>query len=379
MNNDATRPAPRETYLRYAPNRDVVFVMGAGASHPDGVPLQEHILPMMFSGEDEDISDSVIGIEVAEFLSDNFYIDTENDDYPKLEAVFGFIDYFMQQNESLSAKYTHAKIRRIRENLIKLIHTIVNLSTDNHSHTYHLFWDKIRQHNRNVSIITLNYDTLLEQAFDFLFRQCGYIDYCIHLMNYEKFPELAEFNYWINPREPICIGADESPVAFKLIKLHGSLNWKYCNCCNQTLLTPWDRKIDLNRGKLVGYSYPDQKEYDYYCPLDGTEFQTVIMPPSFLKALNHPVISQLFSEAAREIRLTRRVVFIGYSLSDADIHIKSLFKKHLRSEVEVVVVNIKHSADLTQHYRALTKNVTFIQTSFEAAVHDPKLMERLLT
>jgi len=36
-----------EKFLRYSINRNVVFVLGAGASHPDGVPLQKDMLPMM--------------------------------------------------------------------------------------------------------------------------------------------------------------------------------------------------------------------------------------------------------------------------------------------------------------------------------------------
>ena len=90
-----------------------------------------------------------------------------------------------------------------------------------------------------------------------------------------------------------------------MVEIHVSL--KYCNCCNQTLLTPWDRKIDLNRGKFIGHTFPDEEEYDYYCPLDGTEFQTLIIPPSFIKSIGNPIISQLFSEASREIRLAREI------------------------------------------------------------------------
>jgi hypothetical protein len=42
---------PTEKYLRYEPYRDTVFILGAGTSHPDGVPLQEHILPMIDSAK----------------------------------------------------------------------------------------------------------------------------------------------------------------------------------------------------------------------------------------------------------------------------------------------------------------------------------------
>ena len=377
MSDDAEMK-PSEKYLRYAPIRDVLFVMGAGSSHPDGVPLQHDILPLIISDEVMEISNTSIGRQVREFIFDNFSVDPPAGSFPKLEAIFGFLDYFIQQNESLNSKYTYETIREIKENFIKTIHYIVNLRTDQRSKTYHLFWDAVARYNRNISIVTLNYDTLLEQAFDFLFQKYGYLDYSIHLMNYDRLIELQDFNFWINPREPIEVQPGEDPVPIKIIKLHGSLNWKYCNCCNHTLLTPWDRKIDLNRGKLIGHTFPDEKEYDYYCPIDKTEFQTLIMPPSYLKSLNNPVVTQLFAEASREIRMSRKIVFIGYSLSDADVHIKALFKKHLKDNTRLVVVNPKRSANLRQQYQALSSDVQFIQRSFEDLVQDEESMRQLL-
>ena len=59
-------------FLKYSVKRDVVFVLGAGASHPDGVPLQKHILPMILSKKNEEIKNSLIGKTVIEFINDNF-------------------------------------------------------------------------------------------------------------------------------------------------------------------------------------------------------------------------------------------------------------------------------------------------------------------
>ncbi len=365
-------------FLKYLPKRDVVFVLGAGASHPDGVPLQKHILPIILSENNNEIGNSLIGKTVIEFIYDNFDYDIKRNEFPQLEAVFGFLDYFIQQNESLNAKYTHNKIVEIKEYLIKLIHYIVNLETHKKSKYYHLFWEAIKKNNTNISIITLNYDTLLEQAFDFLFQKTGYIDYCIHLMNYDKIDKLKDYNFWINPREPVKTIRDGNPVPFKIIKLHGSLNWKYCNCCNQILLTPWDRTIDLQRGKFLGYTYPNNEKYEYVCPLDSTEFQTLIMPPSYLKLLNQPIISQLFSEASREIRDAKKIVFIGYSLSDADVHIKALFKKQLKPETKVIVVNSKKEYSLKHKYHAIQKDVKFYHCSFEEMVNDEKILKDIL-
>ncbi len=367
-----------EKFLRYAPARDAIFVLGAGTSHPDGVPLQRHLLPMIISGNIPEIENSSIGKSVVEFIKDNFVYFSQGGKYPQLEAVFGFLDYFIQQNESLSSKYSNSRIREIKEYLIKLIHYVVDLRTNSKSAMYHAFWESIQKFNSNVSIITLNYDTLLEQAFEFLFKEFGYLDYSIRFMNYEHLPELKPFNFWINTTEPVKITHNESPVPIKLIKLHGSLNWKYCNCCNQVLLTPWDRKIDLNRGKFLGYTYPEKNVYEYTCPLDGTDFQTLIMPPSFLKPLSHPVLSQLLSDASREIRITKKIVFIGYSMSDTDIHIKALFKKQLNKNVKVYVVNHRKTEALKRKYLSISDNVEFIDVSFEDLVQNTDILEELL-
>ena len=334
---------------------------------------------MILNHHQEELRETYIGNSVIDFIENNFVFNCEKEQYPNLEAVFGFLDYFIQQNESLNSKYTHNKIVEIKEYLIKLIHYIVNFQTDKKSKYYHMFWSAIQKHNNNISIITLNYDTLLEQAFDFLYAKFGFLDYCTHLMNYDKIKELKNFNFWINPRQPINVAADVSPVPIKIIKLHGSLNWKYCNCCNQTLLTPWDRTIDLHRGKFLGFTYPENEKYEYVCPLDGTEFQTLIMPPTYIKLLNQPVISQLMSEASREIRDAKNIVFVGYSLSDADVHIKALFRKQFRSDQQLIVVNNKKAKTLRNKYLALSRNMHYFQCSFESLVSDEALLKEIVS
>jgi NAD-dependent SIR2 family protein deacetylase len=374
---ESSQHSSKEIFLRYKPQRDVLFVLGAGASHPDGVPLQKHILPSILSDPGGAISGSEIGKEFSRFFYSNFKIRDKY--FPELEAVFGFLDYFIQQDESLNQEYTVTKIRQIKEYLIKLIHYIIDFQFSDRSKYYHLFWEAVHGTNRNSSFITLNYDTLFEQAFEFLFNQSCYIDYCIDLMNYRKDDLLKSFNTWTNPREPVLYKEGEDPVSYKIIKVHGSLNWKYCNCCNQTLLTPWDRSIDLNEGKFLGYTYPDRQVYEYKCPFDGTDFQTLIMPPSFVKPFFQHVISQLLNEASKEIRIAKRIVFIGYSLSNADIHIKAIFKKNLSKDTEVIVVNPRKKESLELNYRALSENTEFVFCTFEEMVQDEALMKRLLT
>ncbi len=369
-----------EVFLKYKPDRDVIFVMGAGASYPDGVPLQKHLIPLILSESNDYIRNSVIGSKVIKFLTDNFFIEKNHEEgYPRLEAVFGFLDYFITNNESLSSDYTFAILYEIKEYLIKLIHYVVDQNTDRRSLVYHRFWDSVFGYNDNISVITLNYDTLLEQAFDDYFRKRGFIDYAIHLMNDESVKGLEQYNFWVNTGKPVKVEANTNPVPIKILKLHGSLNWKYCNCCNQVLLTPWDREIDLNRGKFLGYTYPEREKYEYSCPLDKTDFNTLILPPSSVKSFTNPVIMQLFNEASREIRKVKKVVFVGYSLSHSDIHIKALFKKNLSGDSKIYIINNKNSDVLFFRYKSLSDNVEFINSPFEEVVNDEALMRKLLS
>ena len=370
----------QESFLKYADQRDVVFVLGAGASHPDGVPLQNDLIPMLLSGKIKELQDSFIGKEVIDFIKENFHYKSSSANFPRLEAVFGFLDYFIQHDESLNTKYTTSKLIEIKEYLIKIIHYLVDLRTDKRSPYYHLFWEIIFNNNSNVSVLTMNYDTLLEQAFEDFYQQKGYIDYRIHFMNYEPYARgVHKLTKWINATDPVIVTGNNIPVPIKIIKIHGSLNWKYCNCCNQVLITPWDRKIDLNKGKFLGYTYPDNERYEYKCPLDNTEFNTLIVPPTYLKTLVHPIISQLLREASREIRSTKRIVFLGYSLSNSDIHIKALFKKHIQKGTEIIVINPIFRKSQLNNYKALSDNVKFMEIGFEEFLKDEDLIKSLLT
>ena len=103
------------------------------------------------------------------------------------------------------------------------------------------------------------------------------------------------------------------------------------------------------------------------------------MPPSYLKTLHHPAITQLINEAAREIRIAKKIIFIGYSLSNSDVHIKALFRKQMKPDMEVVVVNPKKKESMELNYRSLTDNVKFLYISFEEMLQDKSLIGSLFT
>lgn len=353
-----------EQFIKYENKRDVLFVFGAGASIADGAPLQKNLLSKILN---EDYRSSKIATLMKDFITENFYLDNNN--FPSLEAVFGYLDYFISKKESLGGKYTTIKLTLIKETLIRLIHHCISKSKSTKG-IYKLFWETVNATNKNISIITLNYDTLLEESFDFLYPSDALIDYCINFMNYEQYDKIAAFNWWIDPRKPVPIWNGIKPTPIKIIKIHGSLNWKYCNCCNQVLLTPWDTDIDIKsqgfKGRILE-SCTNLKEviFDLKCPNDNTPFDTFIVPPSHIKELNHPAITKLFDEAAIEIRKAKKIVFIGYSFPEADVHIKALFRKNKIDDVDIEVVDPYINEQIKNNYKGIYKNTKFIKDSFE--------------
>ncbi len=372
---------------RYPTERDAVFILGAGTSYSDGIPLQFEILPIILSSRYSTIATSKMGKLVIEFIKDNFAYSSKEKLFPTLEEIFGYLDFFINQNLNLNTKYKKDDISEVKESLIKLIHYVIsrysreilNNSKKPKVKNYRKFWELIKEYNRNISIITLNYDTLLEESFDFLYPDYGLIDYCIHLINYDHPPRMDAFDWWDNPREFITVWNNNNPIPIKIMKIHGSLNWKYCSKCHRILLTPWDTDIDLNTGKLIRHDYEIDKSYIYRCPIDNTIFETLILQPSHLKNFKNPIIKEIFNESVLEFKNSKRLIFIGYSFPDADIYIRAMLNKASIYDKEIFIIDTNKSKDFNYKFRSLGKNVHFIESTFEDVLVNKKFFGELIS
>lgn len=360
---------PRQIHLKYAEKRDVVFFFGAGASVAAGIPLQEDILREALS--QSRVRDSLAGRELIRFLQRFFALNRRLYPMPSLEDVFAFLDYFINRNEHLDSVYSVSQLRKIQECFVRIIHYTIGQRRTNNASTHRAFWEVVGVTNRNVSIVSLNYDSVLEAEFG-LYPEQAYIDYCINLLNYD-YEEIPAFYWWINPREPVPRFGEENPVPIKILKLHGSLDWKFCRACRRVLLTPWSTEIDLEQGAFFSPPGDDILPSELLCPVDGCRFETLILPPSYVKDLRNPVVSTIGSEIEQEIRIAKKVVLIGYSLPDADIHLRALFAKSLSRDTQVVVVNPDNCDALQARYACLAVGVSFLNQTFESFVSSGSL------
>jgi hypothetical protein len=88
-----------------------VFIFGAGACYPDGVPLQHDLIPLILEERDPQLKGSRVSKKIRRFLTRNF---SHGGKYPSLEEVFGFINFFVANDMSLSGERNsgHAGIEK---------------------------------------------------------------------------------------------------------------------------------------------------------------------------------------------------------------------------------------------------------------------------
>ncbi|MFH1645836.1 MAG: hypothetical protein ABIB11_05380 [Candidatus Omnitrophota bacterium] len=142
----------------------------------------------------------------------------------------------------------------------------------------------------NVSIISFNFDCLLKDDLD----EKIFFDYCI------DFDE-------IDSRR--CFYKSTNGIQMPLLKLHGSLDWKFNRDSITLLPTEW------------------------YAGLGGEPHIFLAHEKAVQKMKN------LWNYAARNLQLAERITFIGYSLPLYDKDATKLFKDNVRNGVIIKVVD----------------------------------------
>lgn len=338
---------------------EFVFIFGAGASYSDGIPVQSDIIPLILEDNEIQIIKSEIGKQIRRFLVENFSI---NGKLPSLEEVFGFIDFHINNNLSLSKDWTLIELIKLKFNFTRVLHYILSSKTKSSLH-FKFFWDEICNNQKEVGVITTNYDTLLDESFDFIYSKGYLIDYCLDFMNYRYPDEIEVFNWWIDPKMPTTQFGKNKPIRTKLIKLHGSLNWKYCNCCGQLSLTPWQHNINLKRDSFESFISDHTTNQ---CPLDKNKLTSLIQVPSHIKENTNFIFNKLYDEAGYLIRNAKKLIFIGYSFPEADVHIRALIKRNFNPDNEIIVINKSSAKELIYRYETLSKNVNYKEMTFES-------------
>jgi hypothetical protein len=134
------------------------------------------------------------------------------------------------------------------------------------------------------SIITLNYDLLFDRA---LYRRGLVADYCLPAMPAQKTDDLR----------------------VRLLKLHGSGGWGWCNACQFV--------------SVVGEA-PTEKHQPLPCVKCENPTEILIVPPTWSKGDYPKALDRVWKAAFEELKSANRLVLIGMSLPESDRFLRFL-------------------------------------------------------
>jgi hypothetical protein len=341
------------------PNRTpkTVYILGAGFSMSAGAPRQSRIMSLIF-----DLPDYLPGVRdkkqrFLKFLEDAFSIRSPHHREVYLEDIYTPMDRCISDDLSLRG-VDLSRLSDVRNDMEYLIAWAIeyNVQEDRSRDDYYIpafarhlvsiasdrtkkederSADRAKNHDP-FSIISLNWDILLDKALDLALRdqdalldsnddysKIGVVDYCCYISSVEAGDKRVRSGLW-------TLGAGGYNV--KLLKIHGSMNWLQCPTC-QRLFTDFS-------GKHVVTNALDPVNCRHCTKHDvPVKLRSSLVMPTFLKDLSNFQIKLVWQNAGVEIMEADKLVFIGYSLPQADFEFRNLLSrmKHINVKIDVVL------------------------------------------
>ncbi|MEX0887558.1 MAG: SIR2 family protein [Phycisphaeraceae bacterium] len=113
-------------------------------------------------------------------------------------------------------------------------------------------------------------------------------------------------------------------AAAKVIKLHGSLNWYYCETCQNVQLVDVDLMLKLYNN--------DQTPYPVIgiCKKCDGQRRGLLLPPLAMKFDLAPSLTPLLDQAKACFDEAEVVVVVGFSFAEADVYISRMLSKSMQ-------------------------------------------------
>ena len=334
-----------------------VFIFGAGASKADGLPTQAELLKKYFESNPSDDYSGLLKEYFEKFfgISDTRFSGVK---WPTFEEALAMVEIALDKEQSFVPNYNAEKLKKIRDGLIiSMGRAIENcqISTD----TFHnkfinkLFWKgrgRRHYHKQEYSFVSFNYDILLDKALMELIADGIYCDYGVDFINTNARFSSGTFHKWTRPGNKRVL----------VLKAHGSLNWMQCPSCD-ALAISGDSKGQIFKTGLI--------HTIEHCPKDNSQMQFIVEPPSYFKKYKNYYLQLIWKRFAEVLGDADRIIFIGYSMPDADVMVKYTIKRAcIEGRKQFVVVNPRMNADeysaLKNRYERVLGTVDFHELGF---------------
>lgn len=171
---------------------------------------------------------------------------------------------------------------------------------------------------KHDTLITTNWDILLDKAIVGVPRQAS------------SMPAHAAIDYGTDIQCVDVSGNNEcqsahSQQAHTLLKLHGSFGWLYCQRCTTLYSNPQWSIASLGFGDR---RKPNDLDADR-CRC-GTTLFSLLVTPTFLKSYRNRHLGNIWAAAVQRLAEADEWNFVGYSLPQDDLHIRSLLIRALK-------------------------------------------------
>lgn len=336
-----------------------VFLLGAGFSCPAGLPPQNAIVRKILELHDKksDLFDDNAVESFKQFLEEVLLIPPKDHENIPLEDVFTPLDRSMLDN--ITFRECEAdEIVNIRETIYRLIGTTLlhfqetNVEYIDDFARYLFEHCKTRSNHKYrsidpVSVISTNWDTLLDDALKRIIDKeneafkrdhreetgkCttqAVVDYCCYISSFNESDESVKPGLEV-------LGAGGFNI--KLVKLHGSLNWLQCSRCLRVYI---DFHNNIFNEEMVQCRHCD----DNYGNQNAHKLSSNLIMPTFLKDLSNPQYKLIWQNAGVELSEAARIVFIGYSLPQADFEMRQLLSRMVRNDAVIEVIDYAQCPD----------------------------------
>lgn len=194
-------------------------------------------------------------------------------------------------------------------------------------------------HQSESVVLILNYDTLIEEAFQSLAPRDTH-EQLIHYSSVYAIPITSA-----KLRRAGVLGGGD-PRTMRLLKLHGSINWYYSGSTSTRGETIYEggltRGWGAKRTELVG-------DRDLNLLVDKVPY---IVPPTGMKStfFNNETIRAQWSVGQRFCRGLGSIVIIGYSLPESDRLMRTFLEESMTFR-RIILVN--SDPKITEHFERL--------------------------
>src|ERR1043165_48387 len=331
-----------------------VYIIGAGFSMSAGAPSQSAIISEIFELEKVDFNRNTSKVknwikEFREFLEESLFLTPDERDYYTLEDIYTPIDRSIAEGISFRG-YDLEKLQKLRDTFNRLIILAVRNSIEKsgkpkdsitHFAKHVAYLGKQRLYDAKddrVAIITTNWDIMLDNAINQILinepvkagKFNGVVDYCCYISSLERDDEKIK---------PGLYALGKGGYNVKLIKLHGSLNWLQCPKCHRLYVKYFKT---WNGGYVFGAKYCRHCDKNFETIKDSSnQLKISLIMPTFLKNLNNVQNKLMWQNAGIELSEASKVVFLGYSLPQADFEFKQLLSRMIRADAEIEVVLVE--------------------------------------